>query len=239
MLLIWMETSVCMKIELMLSLKFFLHQNEAECVSDLKRLPLGLLCNFCLEQNQRVISIVFILFKVNLEHTEPLPASTFPLSFMGNNIELYCLGQRAALSNSYDITFLHRESRTAMGMNVLVTFLKTTVLLDVVKVIPANDDSTLHLSGNDKTFDNLSTNGNISSEGALLVHVISLDGSVGSFDSKTNILHPAHWLYLFGIHVTFACNKDGILSLVGLFVLYREPPPHDNWAHVDRRQKQN
>ncbi len=147
---------------------------------------------------------------------------------MGNDVELDSLGQRTTLSNGDNITLLNSEAWGAVSMNVLVTFLETTVLLDVVKVITTDNNGALHLGGDDKTLEDLSTDGNISSEGALLVDVGSLDGSIGGLDAESDILYPTHGLDLFGVDIALACNENGILALVGLFVLYREPPPHDN-----------
>jgi len=149
---------------------------------------------------------------------------------MSYDIKLDSLGQRTALPDGDNVTLLNREAGTAVSVNVLVTLLETTVLRDVVKVIATNNYGPLHLGGDDKTLEDLSANGNISSEGALLVNVGSLDGSIGGFDTKAYILNPAHGPDLFGVNVTLARNENGILALVGLFVLYREPPPHDNGA---------
>lgn len=147
---------------------------------------------------------------------------------MSHDVELNSLGQRTALSNSNNVTFLNSKAWTAMSMNGLVTLLETTVLLNVVKVIPTHDNGTLHLGGGDHTLQNLTTNGDVSSEGALLVDVVTLNGSIGGLDTQTDVLDPAHGLDLLGLDGTLAGDEDGILGLVGIFVLYREPPPHDN-----------
>jgi len=147
---------------------------------------------------------------------------------VGDNVELDSLGQRTALSNGDNISLLDSEAGTAMGVDVLMTLLETTVLLDVVKVIPADDNGTLHLGGDDESLKDLSADGNISGEGALLVDVVSLDGSIGGLDAKTDVLDPTHGLHLLGDDIALAGDEDGILGLVCLFVLYREPPPHDN-----------
>jgi len=147
---------------------------------------------------------------------------------MGDDVELDSLGQRTALSNSNNVTFINWEAWGAVSVNVLVTLFETTVLLDVVKVITTDDNGALHLGGDNKTLEDLSTDGNISSEGALLVDEVSLDGSIRGLNAKSDILNPAHRLDLFGVDITLACNENGILALVSLFVLYREPPPHDN-----------
>mmetsp|Transcript_25449 Transcript_25449/g.43446 ORF Transcript_25449/g.43446 Transcript_25449/m.43446 type:complete len:231 (-) Transcript_25449:72-764(-) len=150
---------------------------------------------------------------------------------MGHDVELNSLGQRTALSNGDNITLLHAKAGTAVSMNVLVTFLETTVLLDVVKVVPPHNDGALHLGRDDKSLQDLTTDGNVASEWALLVNVGSLDGGVGGLDAQSDVLHPAHRLHLLGVGVALAGDEDGILGLVCLFVLYREPPPHDNGAH--------
>jgi hypothetical protein len=165
-----------------------------------------------------------------LKHTEPLLTSCGPLRLVSNHVELHGLGQGTALSNGDNITILHREARAAMYVNVLVPLLVTLVLGNVVKVIPANDNSALHLGGDDKSLKDLSTDGNVSGEGALLVDVGAFNGGIGGFNSKTDILDPAHRLHLFGVDVTLAGNENSILRLVGFFVLCREPPPHDNGA---------
>jgi hypothetical protein len=56
-----------------------------------------------------------------------------------------------------------------------MSLLKTVVLLDVVKVITTDDDSPLHLHLLDDTSKNSTTNGNITSEWALLVNVGTLN----------------------------------------------------------------
>lgn len=151
---------------------------------------------------------------------------------MRNNIELDSLGQRTALTNGHNITILDFEAGAAMSMNVLVTLLVTLVLGNVVEVIPTHDNGAIHLGRDDKSLEDLTTNGDITSERTLLVDVGSLNGSIRGFDTKSDILHPAHGLDLFRVYVTLAGNENGILRLVGFFVLCREPPPHDNGAII-------
>ena len=152
---------------------------------------------------------------------------------MGDNIEQDSLGQRTALSNGHNITLLHAEAGAAMRMNILVTLLETTVLLDVMKVVPPDNNRALHLGRDDKSLKDLSTNGDIASEWTLLVDIISLDGGIGGLDTQSNILDPTHGLDILDVlgDTTLAGDENGILRLVGLFVLYREPPPHDNGAN--------
>ena len=63
-----------------------------------------------------------------------------------------------------------------MNRNVLMTLLETVVFADVVKVITADDDSSLHLGLGDDTSQDSTTNSHIAGEGALLIDVVALDG---------------------------------------------------------------
>jgi hypothetical protein len=146
---------------------------------------------------------------------------------MSNDIELDSLGQRTALSNRHNITLLHGEAGATMSMNVLMALLETTVLCNVVKIIPTNDNRALHLGRDDKSLQNFAADRNIAGEGTLLIDIVSLDGRIGGLNAQTNVLHPAHGLDLFGINISLARDEDGILGLVRLFVLYREPSPHE------------
>jgi len=128
-----------------------------------------------------------------------------------HDVELDSLRQRTALPDCHNIALLHAEARTAVCVNILVALLKAAVLLDVVKIVSPHDNGALHLGRDDESLQDLPTNGDISSEGALLINVGALDGSVGGFDAQANILHPAHWLHLLGINITLAGDEDGIL----------------------------
>jgi hypothetical protein len=57
-----------------------------------------------------------------------------------------------------------------VGGQVLVALLVTVVLGDVVQVVPADDQSTVHLGGDDGTSQDTSTDGDETGEGALLVY---------------------------------------------------------------------
>ena len=56
-----------------------------------------------------------------------------------------------------------------MGGEVLVALLVTRVLGDEVEVLPADDDGTVHLGGNDGAGQDTATDRDETSEGALLV----------------------------------------------------------------------
>jgi len=138
---------------------------------------------------------------------------------MSYNIESNSLGQRTALSNCNNIPLLDLEGRRAMHSHVLMTLFITTVLGNEMKVILPNDDGALHLGGDDQSLEDTSTNGNASSEGALLIYVVSGDGGIGCFYSQTNVSYEADRLLLLATNDTLAGDEYGVLALVGLFVL--------------------
>lgn len=106
-----------------------------------------------------------------------------------------------------------------MGSNVLVTLFETTVLPDVVQVIPSHNNRSLHLGGYDLSLEDTSSNGDIASEGALLVNVAALNGGGRGLDSQTNISNEAHGLLALIANSTLSGDKDGILLLVSLLPL--------------------
>lgn len=71
-----------------------------------------------------------------------------------------------------------------MDAHVTVTLLKSVVLSDVMQVIPANDDGTLHLHLLHDTGKDASSDGHVAGKRALLVDVGSLDGL--NIESRAN-----------------------------------------------------
>jgi len=166
-----------------------------------------------------ICEILFIL-DLSLEHTEGLLSGLCVGSrVVGYNIEPNSLAQRTALSNGNNITLLYIESRRAVSSNILVPLLKTTVLDNVMKVVPTNNNGTLHLGGHDHTSEDTSTDGYVSSEGALLVNVVSLNGSIGGLDSETDGLGETHGFLTLDSNNALAGYEYGVLALVSLFVL--------------------
>lgn len=138
---------------------------------------------------------------------------------MGNNVESDCLRQGTALTDGNDISVLYEKGWGAVGGHVLVSLFETTVLSDVVQVVSSDDHRSLHLGRDDLSHKDPSPDGNVSSEGALLVHVVALHRRVGGLDAKAYVLHEAHGFLLGGPHSALPGDEDGILLLVGLFVL--------------------
>lgn len=77
-----------------------------------------------------------------------------------------------------------------MGSKVLVALLVSIVLGNVVKVVAANDNSSVHLSGDDGSSQDSSTDGNLASKGALLVDIVTINGLLGGLETKADILIP-------------------------------------------------
>ena len=81
----------------------------------------------------------------------------------------YSLAQRSALANGNLVTLLNTESGGDVDSEVLVALLVTGVLGDEVKVLSADDGSSVHLGGNDGTGQDTATDGDETGERALLV----------------------------------------------------------------------
>lgn len=69
-----------------------------------------------------------------------------------------------------------------MNWHVLMTALKTTVLLNEVEVVPANDDCAVHLGLENDSGEDVSSDRNVSGPWALLIDV----GAINSLKAKTN-----------------------------------------------------
>lgn len=81
----------------------------------------------------------------------------------------YSLAERAALANGNLVTFFNTESRGNVSGQVLVALLVTVVLGNVVEVFTADNEGTVHLGGHNGTGQDTTTDGDETSEGALLV----------------------------------------------------------------------
>lgn len=72
-----------------------------------------------------------------------------------------------------------------------MALLVTIVLGDVVKVLTADDNGTLHLGGHNDTSQDTALNVDLTGERALLVNVVAKLSLLGGLEAKTNILEPA------------------------------------------------
>lgn len=98
------------------------------------------------------------------------PVSIFVLPGSGGRgVSTYGLAERPALADGNLVTLLNTEGGGDVGGEVLVAALVTGVLGDEVQVLAADDESTVHLGGDDGAGEDTATDGDETSEGALLV----------------------------------------------------------------------
>jgi len=95
---------------------------------------------------------VVAFFKLRSEKNESLLNISFnALDFLADDVEANGLSKGSALSDSDDISGTEAEGGGAMSGQVLVTLLKSVVLLDVMEVISADDNVAVHFCGNNNT----------------------------------------------------------------------------------------
>lgn len=151
---------------------------------------------------------------VCLEQSELLLSGTEDLILLDlEDVESNSLRKWSALSASDNVTLLNIEAGRAVNSGVLVALLETVVLLDVMEVVATNNDGSGHLGRNNHSSEDSSTDGNITSERALLVNIGAGDGFLGGLETKADVLPPA--LRLLGSNT----NGAGILSLESSLVL--------------------
>jgi hypothetical protein len=74
---------------------------------------------------------------------------------------------------------------------VLVAALVTGVLGDEVEVLAADDESAVHLGGDDGAGQDTATDRDLADEGALLVDVVAVNGGLGGLETQTDVLVPS------------------------------------------------
>ncbi len=85
------------------------------------------------------------------------------------SVATYSLGQWTTLADGNLITLLNTESWGDVGSEVLVALLVTGVLWDEVKVLATDDESAVHLGGDDGSGKDTATDRDLAGEWALLV----------------------------------------------------------------------
>lgn len=105
------------------------------------------------------------------------------------DIETNSLRNRTALANRYYIAFLDTETRADMGSHVGVTLFITFVLGNILKVIAANDDRTLHLVFEYYATKDTTTDSNSSSEWALEINICTILSFLWCFKTETDLTH--------------------------------------------------
>ena len=125
------------------------------------------------------------------------------------------LAEGSALANGDLVTNLDTESWRDVCGEVLVALLVTGVLWDEVKVLAADDQSTVHLGRNDGTGEDTATDGDETSEWALLVCNIT---QVSLSDSQ----YPSPISRCFLHHVCFF-HQIASSSIEGITYRCRSP----------------
>lgn len=107
------------------------------------------------------------------------------------DVESNGLRQRSALANNNNITLLDTESWGNVSSDVLVSLLVSVVFWNKVEVVSSDDDGSVHLGGNNGTGHDLTSDGDVTNEWALLVDVGTLDGCLRGLESQTDFLSPS------------------------------------------------
>jgi len=135
------------------------------------------------------------------------------------DVEVDGFGEGSAFSDEDDISFFDCESRGDVSGDVSVSLLVSVVFRDVVEVITTDNNSALHLGGNDDSLQDLASNGNVRSEGTLLVNIVRLNSLLGSFEAEPDVLVVSDTGTGLFCEQLFAVEEDVILLLESSFVL--------------------
>lgn len=99
-----------------------------------------------------------------------------------------------------------------MRGEVGVTLLVTLVLLDVMKVVAADDNGAVHLGRLDDAREDTAADGHVTGEGAFLVDVRALDGLLGGLEAQADVLVPAETVLAGNLHHHKTGKKPHFLS---------------------------
>ena len=95
---------------------------------------------------------------------------------------VYCSLARDPLTNSDGVTLLDSEGGRAVGRQVLVSLLVSSVFGDEVEVFSSDDDGVGHFGRVDDTSEDSASDRDVTGERALLVDVSAVDGLCGVSD---------------------------------------------------------
>lgn len=130
------------------------------------------------------------------------------------------LGKGPALADDDDVSFLDSEGGGAVHGDVSVPLFVTIVFGDVVEVITPYDDGPLHLGGDGNSLEDLSPDGDVAGEGALLVNIAGFNGFLGGLEAQSNILEVSNTGGGLLGEQLLAVEEDILLLLEGSFVLW-------------------
>lgn len=115
-----------------------------------------------------------------------------------------------------------------MNTHITMAFLKSIIFSNIMKVIPTNNDSSLHLHFLDHSSEDASSYRNVPSEWAFLVNVGSFQSLAGCFEAETDVAAVSHRLPPFGAQTFLSVKKDrGLLlertlSLISHFAVLKD-----------------
>merc|ERR1719401_2947229 len=129
------------------------------------------------------------LQKTSLEKTELLARGSEDLILLdSDDVESNGLSERSALTSRDDVTLLDVESWGSMNRTVGMTLLESVEFLDVMQISPTHHNRSFHLAcGDAHTLQDLSSDRNVSGEGALLVDVSALLGLTRSLKAQADV----------------------------------------------------
>jgi len=140
-----------------------------------------------------------------------------------DDVEANRLGERTALAHCHRVTDGDiAEAGRQMGGDVSVSFLESLVFSDEVKIVPPDDDGSLHLQLPHHSAQNSPADLDEAGEGTLLVDVVSLLRLLGSLETQAHILHVADLFRLGPSNESgFVIKEDILLLLESTFRLVR------------------
>ena len=131
-----------------------------------------------------IIKLKLIFYRTKLEHNELfLQVSCNFLWLNSEDVESHCFWEWSALSNSDNVSWVNSETWGAVGLKTCVSLLKSLELSYVVKIVSSNNDSSSHFWGDYESLVDLSSDGWLSSEWALIVNIVSLNSFLWSLES--------------------------------------------------------
>jgi len=111
-----------------------------------------------------------------------------------------------------------------MNGHVRVAFLEAVELLDVMQIVPADDDRTLHLCGNHHALQDFAPDADVAREGALLVHIMPLLGLLGRRERQAHVPPIPHRAAGLLAQETLRTDEHRVLLLEGLLRLIHGCP---------------
>lgn len=126
------------------------------------------------------------------------------------DVESDGFGKGSALTDGDDISFVNSlESGGAVSRDVSVSLLVSLILSNIVEIISSDDDSSVHLGADAHSLENTTSDGDVSSEGAFLVDVGSLDGVSRGVEAQSDVFEVSH-----GVHLSAHSLGGYVISLL-------------------------